>query len=185
MPLSEQSRQRLLGMAIDSIRHGLDHASPLNVVVSELPEELRAPRATFVTLERKKRLRGCIGMLEARFPLGVDVANNAFSAAFRDPRFSPLTESELEGLDIHISILSPPEPLPCRDEEDLLRKVRPNIDGLIIADGWHRATFLPSVWEQLSDPRDFIAELKMKAGLSPTHWSKTIRVERYTTESIP
>ena len=185
MPLSEQNRQRLLGIAMDSIRHGLAHAKPLDVLASELPDELRALRATFVTLELKKRLRGCIGMLEARFPLGVDVANNAFSAAFRDPRFTPLAGSELDGLDIHISILSPPEPLPCKDEEDLLKKVRPNIDGLIIADGWNRATFLPSVWEHLPDPRDFVAELKMKAGLTPEHWSTTMKVDRYTTESIP
>jgi len=185
MPLSDQSRQRLLGIALDSIRHGLAHARPLNVLVSDLPEELRATRATFVTVERKRKLRGCIGMLEANFPLGVDVANNAFSAAFRDPRFLPLTEDELEGLDIHISILSPPEPFPCKDEADLLTQLRPGIDGLIIADGWHHATFLPSVWEHVPDPREFVAELKMKAGLPPNHWSKTIKVERYTTESVP
>ena len=185
MPLADQTRQQLLGIAIDSIRHGLARGTPLEVDARQLPDDLRATRATFVTLERKKRLRGCIGMLEARFPLGVDVANNAFNAAFRDPRFPPLAEDELEGLDIHISILSPPEPLPCADEADLLEKIRPNVDGLIIADGWHHATFLPSVWEHLPKPRDFVAELKMKAGLAPDHWSKTLKVERYTTESVP
>ncbi|MFH0908698.1 MAG: AmmeMemoRadiSam system protein A [bacterium] len=184
MSLSNQSRQRLLAIAAKSIRHGLEHDEPASVKIADLPEELRATRATFVTLERRKQLRGCIGMLEARFPLGVDVANNAFSAAFRDPRFPPLTKNEMEGLDIHISILSPPEPLPCKDEQDLLAKLRPNIDGLIIADGWYHATFLPSVWEHLCDPRDFVTELKMKAGLAPDHWSKTLKVERYTTESV-
>ena len=96
----------------------------------------------------------------------------------------PHPEGEADALDIHISILSPPEALPCRDDDDLVGKLRPGIDGLIVSDGPYRATYLPAVWEELSDPREFVRELRMKAGLAQDHWSDTIRFERYTAESV-
>jgi uncharacterized protein len=182
--LTPAHKQQLLQLARESIRKGLCGES-LSVRAADFPEPLRAPRATFVTLQVDGQLRGCIGTLEARQPLAEDVASNACGAAFRDSRFPALTWPEFERLDIHVSILSPPEPLPFSSEEDLLAKLRPHVDGLILQDGFNRGTFLPSVWEQLPAPREFLRHLKLKAGLRPDYWSKNIRIQRYTTESVP
>jgi AmmeMemoRadiSam system protein A len=124
-------------------------------------------------------------MLSACRPLVVDVAENAFAAAFEDPRFPPLSENELEDLDIHISVLSPPEAMTIKDEANLIAQLRPGVDGLIIEDGARRATFLPAVWEDLPDRMDFLSHLKRKAGMRPDHWSRTFRAFRYAAESIP
>jgi AmmeMemoRadiSam system protein A len=177
-------RAVLLAVARDSIRHGLRTGRPLVVRPEDFPEKLREPGASFVTLHRGGRLRGCIGTLEAWRPLVTDVAENAFAAAFRDPRFMPLQPEELDDLHIHISVLGKPEPLVFDSEEDLLRQLRPGRDGLILQDGARKGTFLPSVWEELPDPRQFLAHLKLKAGLSPDHWSDSLRVWRYGTESF-
>jgi AmmeMemoRadiSam system protein A len=114
----------------------------------------------------------------------VDVAENAFSAAFRDPRFTPVGPNELDDLTVHISVLSKPEPITFANEDELLQQLRPGIDGLILRDGRNRGTFLPSVWESLPQPGEFLTHLKTKAGLPPNHWSDAIEVERYTTESF-
>jgi AmmeMemoRadiSam system protein A len=116
--------------------------------------------------------------------LVVDVADNAFAAAFRDPRFDPLAEWELDGLDLDISVLTPPEPMQFRDEPDLLRQLCPATDGLILEDRGRRGTFLPAVWQSLPEPELFLAELKHKAGLPATYWSPTIKVSRYRTETF-
>ena len=181
---SPDDRQALLGVARESIRHGLEHGSPLPVDPNRFSPRLRESGACFVTLRRSGSLRGCVGSLEATRPLVEDVAKNAFASAFRDSRFRPLGEEECAGLEIHLSILTPPEPLPCSSEADLLSKLRPGIDGLILRDGAHRATFLPSVWESLAKPKAFLAALKRKAGLGEDHWSDGIRFERYRTESV-
>lgn len=171
-------------VAAQSIRHGLAYGTPLPVRAGDFPAPLRPERATFVTLHRNDELRGCIGTLSAEKPLVEDVAWHAFAAAFEDPRFPAFREAELEGLRIHISVLSPASPLPAASEEELLRVLRVGVDGLILRDGWHRATFLPVVWESLPDPRQFLAHLKVKAGLPPDYWSDTLRFERYTTFSF-
>ncbi len=142
-------------------------------------------RATFVTLTIDAQLRGCIGTLEARRALVEDVASNAYSAAFEDPRFAPLERAEFERLDIHLSLLSAPEPIQFGSEKDLLAQIRPSLDGLVLEEGARRGTFLPSVWEQLPDPVEFLRHLKRKAGLPADYWSATLRVSRYTSESIP
>jgi len=177
-------RRSLLNLAEASIDFGLAHSRPLVVVIQEYPPLLREPRATFVTLQIKGQLRGCIGSLEPHRPLVADVAHNAYAAAFLDPRFSPLTSQERGLLDIHISILSLPTPMTFLSESDLLMQIRPGVDGLILEEQGRRGTFLPSVWESLPNPRDFLAHLKLKAGLPPNHWSQTVRVARYTTESF-
>lgn len=182
--LAPAHRQQLLQVADESIKKGLCGETPA-VRAADFPELLRVVRATFVTLHVEDKLRGCIGTLEARRTLVEDVASNAWSAAFRDPRFSALTWPEYERLDIHISILSLPEPMQFSSEEDLLAQLRPHVDGLIIEEGFFRGTFLPSVWEQVPEPREFLRHLKHKAGLHPDHWSSRIRVQRYTTESVP
>lgn len=182
--ISATGRARLLQVAGDSIRHGLVHQQPLPLRAADYPAELQPLRATFVTLHRYGELRGCIGILEAVRPLVEDVAYHAYAAAFEDYRFTPLTAAELEGLEIHISVLSPPEPLHFRSEAELLQQLRPGIDGLVLRDRGCRGTFLPSVWQSLREPREFLRHLKVKAGLPSDWWSDTLAVERYTTESF-
>lgn len=182
MSLNDSQRATLLKVARDSIAHGLETGRPLRLDLQNYPPELTVARATFVTLERQGQLRGCIGMLEAIRPLVEDVAENAFSAAFRDPRFPPLADDEFAELDLHISILSPAEPIGFSSEQDLIAQLKPGIDGLILQEGHRRGTFLPSVWEQLPDPRLFLRHLKQKAGLPPDYWSDTVKVSRYSSE---
>ena len=180
---STEQQQLLLDIARGSIAHGLAKKSPAKPPRG-LPAELKERRATFVTLQIGGRLRGCIGMLEACRPLAEDVAENAFAAAFRDPRFPPLSEIEFNDLEISISVLSPPEEMTFSSEEDLLAQIRPGIDGLILEEGVRKGTFLPSVWEQLPKKEAFLEHLKLKAGLSSGYWSDTLRIFRYITEYI-
>jgi len=182
--LKEKHKEWLLRLARESIRHGLKTGRPLPVELAPLPEEMKAVRASFVTLEAEAALRGCIGSLEARRPLAQDIAENAYAAAFQDPRFPPLREDELDGLDIHLSLLTPAEPVSFSSEQDLIAQLRPGVDGLILAEGGRRGTFLPSVWQQLPEPAEFLAHLKQKAGLPATYWSDSIKVYRYETEVI-
>ncbi|ADC61703.1 AmmeMemoRadiSam system protein A [Allochromatium vinosum] len=177
-------RAILLDIAARSIAHGLAHQRPLDLDPAEYPESLRAIRATFVTLERHADLRGCIGVLDAFRPLVTDVTRNAFAAAFEDPRFPPLRAAEYPELTLKLSVLTPAEPLTFGSEVELLAQIRPGVDGLILSDRGRRGTFLPSVWEQLPNPRDFLDHLKRKAGLPMGHWSDSLRVSRYGTESF-
>jgi hypothetical protein len=167
-----------------SIEHGLASGQPLIVTPSEYHRDLKAVRASFVTLQKNGQLRGCIGHLEAVQPVVVDVAENAFAAAFRDPRFSPLTAAEWPDVDVHLSLLTKPERMQFNDEADLIGQIRPGEDGLILQDGPNRGTFLPSVWESLPDPVDFLIHLKYKAGLAANHWSDRVEVYRYNAESF-
>lgn len=182
--LSDHHRQLMKELASNSIKHGLKYDQPSHVDLTSLADELIVQRATFVTLEKNGQLRGCIGMLEACRPLAEDIAENSYSAAFSDPRFPSLSEDELADLSIHISILNPAQEITCSSEAELIELLRPNIDGLILDDGIHRATFLPSVWESLPNPVDFIKHLKHKAGLPLDEWSSKIKAYRYTTESF-
>jgi AmmeMemoRadiSam system protein A len=183
-PLSSALRQELLGVAQASIEQGLTEGHPLHVHLDEYGPELQQERACFVTLHLRGSLRGCIGHLEAVQPLIKDVADNAYAAAFRDPRFPPVERKEVEGLEIHISILTPAHPMTFSSETELLSQLRPGIDGLILEEGARRGTFLPSVWESLPDSTSFLQQLKVKAGLSPGYWSNAIKVYRYQTESF-
>lgn len=185
MLLNKSQQQELLELAKASIAYGLEHGCPIPVNAEEYASELQVLRATFVTLEIKQQLRGCIGMLEPSRPLVVDIAENAFAAAFRDPRFPPLTASEYPQLAIHLSILGPTEAMKFDSEADLIQQLRPNIDGLIIQEGHRRGTFLPSVWESLPEPEDFLVHLKQKAGLPYNYWSDTLTVARYQCQIIP
>ncbi|MBI5579884.1 MAG: AmmeMemoRadiSam system protein B [Deltaproteobacteria bacterium] len=127
---------------------------------------------TFVTLKQNGRLRGCIGSLSASDPLAEGVRRNAISAAFHDPRFSPLTEKELGQVEIEVSVLTEPQPLPFSDPAHLLRRLRPDVDGVIIRQGYASATFLPQVWEQLPQKEDFLGHLCLKAGLPRDAWKR-------------
>lgn len=174
----------LLDLARASIRHGLQKGRPLAVALEGLAAELVASRASFVTLEIGGRLRGCIGSLEAWRPLVVDVVENAFAAAFRDPRFPPLRADEAEKLTIHLYLLTPPVAMLFSSEADLLAQLQPGVDGLILRDGSCRSTFLPSVWDELPTPQLFLTQLKRKAGLPADYWSPGVCILRYTSEMV-
>ncbi len=182
--LQEAHRLALLGVARQSIALGLNEGHPLGVDPADYAPELREPRAAFVTLLEFGQLRGCIGHLEAMQPLVKDVAENAFAAAYRDPRFPPVTSRELDRLHIEISVLTPAIPLTFASEQELLAQIEPGLDGLILEEDFARGTFLPSVWSSLPDPVDFMRHLKRKAGLPEDYWSNRLRVSRYRTESF-
>lgn len=175
----------LIDVARASIVHGFHTGKSFPIDPRDFAPDLREQQATFVTLKLGGRLRGCIGTLEAFRPLVVDLAENAFAAAFEDPRFPPLTSKEYGDIEIHLSLLSKPEPLPFKDEDDLLARLRPGVDGLIIADSFRRATFLPSVWEDLPDAADFLRHLKRKAGLAESATVAGMKAWRYSAESVP
>jgi hypothetical protein len=179
MNLSTAEQRSLLDLARESIAQGLKSGGPIQVDVSAFEPGLRQPGASFVTLKLNGNLRGCIGSLEAHQPLASDVARNAHAAAFSDPRFNRLTDDEFDRIELSISILTPAEELTFDDEQQLISMLRPGEDGLILTDKGHRGTFLPSVWEQLPEPREFLRHLKLKAGLPADHWSPSLRVSRY------
>lgn len=181
--LDAAGRGTLLDIARDAIHGGLAGRRP-ELNPENFPAPLRELRATFVTLEIGRALRGCIGTLEAHQPLALDTAENAYAAAFRDPRFPPLAHPEFERLELHISILNPAVPMRFLSERDLLGQLRPGIDGLILSERGRCATFLPAVWESFGDPWEFLAHLKVKAGLRPDYWSETIEISRYTVTSV-
>lgn len=141
---------------------------------------LDEPGAVFITLRRVDgQLRGCIGSIEARRPLLEDLRHNAVASAVRDPRFPPVGPAELEKLQIEVSCLTRPELIPAPSEADALRLLEPRLDGVILSYGGHRATFLPQVWTQLPEPRDFLHQLKKKAGLPVDFWAADVRLSRY------
>lgn len=179
--LGESECKQLLRVARESIAYGLAHGRPRPLAPAELSGVLASDGASFVTLRRAGALRGCVGSLEARQPLAIDTAKAAFSAAFRDNRFPPLGASEFPELEIEISVLSPMTRINARDRDELLQVLRPQVDGLLLEEARQRATFLPKVWEQLGDPRQFLAALLRKAGLGEDYWSPTLRLFRYQT----
>ena len=144
---------------------------------------LHQPGATFITLRRADgELRGCIGSLRATRPLIDDLRENTLAAAHRDPRFPPVEARELADLSLEVSLLDLPRPMAVADEAEAVARLRPGIDGVVLTYGPHRATFLPQVWESLRQPRDFLAQLKHKAGLPPDFWHPDLVLERYTVE---
>ena len=177
MPDRDYRARVLLAIA----REAIADAAP--VPCCEWSEEwLRERAATFVTLRAAGELRGCIGSIEAHRALGDDVAHNAHAAAYRDARFPPLDPLEREGLQVEVSILSPRQPLPAASEDDALACLRPGVDGLVLEFHEFRATFLPQVWDNLPDPRDFLAELRRKARLPARFWDPELKLSRYTVE---
>lgn len=183
--LAAGERRAVWELARLAVDHAVREGRPLPIDDAELSSPLRAPRACFVTLRTDDgALRGCVGSLEPRGSLALELSRAAHQAARRDPRFPPVEPAELPGLHLHVSVLSPPTSLPVADEAEALATLRPGVDGVTLRDGGRRATFLPDVWTQLPDPRAFLARLKRKAGLPADHWSPTTRLETYTTESI-
>lgn len=169
-----------LGQALLTIaRNAIEKKFGLETQTAMPHPALAKPGASFVTLIRQGRLRGCIGTLEAYRPLAADVAENAVSAALEDPRFPPLRQTELEQTRIEVSLLDMPEEMRFANEADALSQLRPGIDGLILRSGRYRATFLPQVWEALPTPKLFLEHLKLKAGLPANFWSPNLTLSRY------
>jgi AmmeMemoRadiSam system protein A len=185
--LSPEQGQLLVKLARQTLSQQLARQIPQNEIDS-LNAALTDPCfnascGTFVTLKIDGQLRGCIGNLTSNEPLRSGVRRNAINAAFHDPRFSPLRASELDCVSIEVSILSEPRPLYYRDASDLLKKLRPDIDGVILRKGPASATFLPQVWEQLPQPRDFLTHLCLKAGLASDAWQHSeLEVSTYQVQ---
>jgi len=182
--LSTDDKNCLLQTARKSIDYGLQHHRALPVEINEYNDLLKTQGASFVTLNLNKQLRGCIGTLEAHQPLITDVSEHAYAAAFEDPRFPKVTKEEVNLLEISISILTSPAAIQFTSEKDLLSQLIPNVDGIILESGFHKATFLPAVWEQLSNAEDFINHLKIKAGLDKHEWPDNLKISRYQAISI-
>ncbi len=179
--LDDESEGALLDIARSAIDEALLGQAPSPR--SALPASTSRPGASFVTVRRDGELRGCIGSMTPVRSVAADVAHNAV-AATRDPRLPPITPTELVDLDIKISVLTPLQPLDVTSRAELLAVLQPGVDGIAIGSGPNRATFLPSVWEQLPEPDDFLDQLWRKAGLKSRHWPDDLVVEHYRTVEI-
>jgi uncharacterized protein len=179
-----EEKKILLEIADKAIKNGLGELPSLVINTREFSANLQANGASFVTLKIADELRGCIGTLLAYQPLIADVAQNAFAAAFQDPRFNPLTIEEYPLIKKEISILSTPQTIECKNEEDLLKQLQPGIDGLILRDKGRTCTYLPAVWKLLPIKKVFLQQLKLKAGFAEDYWSDTIQFEHYTVETV-
>lgn len=183
--LSSQERQFLLSLARQSLEAGVQGLPLPELDVPGLSPALRASGASFVTLTKKGQLRGCIGALEAYQSLAEDVREHAVAAALEDFRFSPVQPNELPHIAIEISRLTQPQPLAYASSDDLLLKLRPGIDGVLLRDGFRRATFLPQVWEKIPDPATFLSYLCEKMNAPANLWQrKQLEVLTYQVEEF-
>jgi len=183
--LTLEEQKALLRMAREAIEHRVQKKKLPPMQIPSLTSNLSEQGASFVTLTIHGQLRGCIGALEAYQPLADDVREHALAAAFEDPRFPPLREDELSKIQIEVSRLTRPVPLDYKDADDLISKLRPHIDGIILKDGLRRATFLPQVWEKLPEPSEFMDNLCYKMGAAHQLWrSKHLDVFTYQVEEF-
>jgi len=183
--LTDQEGIYLLSMARKTIEKRLFNQKDDDQGDPDLSPRYSERRGTFVTLTINEGLRGCIGHIIPGESLIEGIRVNAINAAFRDPRFSPLSKEEWGDVKVEISILTEPKGLPYLDADDLLNKLRPGIDGVIIKKGFRQATFLPQVWEQLPDKKDFLTHLCMKAGLDGHAWKKErLEVSLYQAQAF-
>ena len=184
--LTPEERGVLLQLARESIESVARGQDPPRVDTDAVPEALQRPGASFVTLNKGANLRGCVGSLEARRSLVLDVQENGLGAAFRDPRFAPVRPEEVPDLHIEISVLSEPRRLAYSSTQELLGSIRPGVDGVVVERDWHRATFLPQVWEKLPEKDLFLERLCLKAGLLADAYRRgdldvfTYQVEKFT-----
>jgi AmmeMemoRadiSam system protein A len=175
--MTPEQGQALLRLARASIVSGFGGAAPPE------PDEawLNAPGATFVSLHQHGDLRGCVGNLRPLPTLHESVVRNARAAAFDDSRFAPLDARELAGTRLEVTVLSPLEKVPVDSEEDALAKLRPGIDGVVLSYQGRNAVFIPQMWDQLPDPKEFLFHLKRKAHF-PSDWRPGMSIERFTAE---
>lgn len=183
--LTPEEKQFLLKLARQSLEKGVCGENLPQIDIESLSPRMRALGASFVTLTQRGNLRGCIGALEPYQPLAEDVREHAVAAALDDYRFQPVRPEELPEIEIEISRLTIPTPLEYSRSEELLQRLRPGIDGVIIHDGFRRATFLPQVWDKISDAEIFLSQLCMKMGSSADVWRhKKLSVEIYQVEEF-
>lgn len=183
MTLSETEKRQLLLVAREAILHGFNCQQRRRVNAADYSLALQTRAASFITLTITGNLRGCVGSTESHRSLVEDVTHNAYSAAFEDRRFPPLSSEEYPALEVQTSILSPKEAVLFSSEDDLLRQLRPSIDGLLIEKSERGATFLPSVWASFPDPRQFLDQLKRKARIDDADLG-SLKAWRYTTVSF-
>ena len=183
--LSPEEQQTLLRLARDAMTRGVKGEKMPPLDTSLLPARLREQGASFITLTVRGELRGCIGALEPYQPLAEDVYEHAVAAALEDPRFPPVRKDELNRIRIEVSRLTRPSPVEYKDADDLLSKLRPHVDGVILRDGHRRATFLPQVWEKIPDPAEFLNHLCQKMGVIENLWrTKHLEVFIYQVEEF-
>ena len=182
---SEADRATLLQLARQALSAAVRGEATPTINYALLSDNLKKSGASFVTLTIQDELRGCIGTLEANESFVDDVVRHAVAAGLEDYRFPPVQPDELDRIKIEISHLTQPVILSYLDSDDLIKKLRPGIDGVILRDGWHRATFLPQVWEKLPDPVEFLSHLCYKMGVSPNLWrQKKLEIQVYTVEEF-
>ncbi len=183
--LTNDEQQTLLRLAREALSRGVaGHTMPL-LDLKSLTPSLRANGASFVTLTIGGELRGCIGALEPYQPLADDVREHAVAAALEDPRFPPVSPQEVDRIEIEVSRLTFPKALEYSNAEDLMGRLRPHIDGVILRDGFRRATFLPQVWEKIPDKADFLDNLCLKMGEAPDTWRRRhLDVQVYEVEEF-
>ena len=183
--LTSEEKQTLLQIARQALDLGVRGEKLPLLDEAILTPCLREMGASFVTLTVRSDLRGCIGALEPYQPLADDVREHAIAAALEDPRFPPVQPKELNQIEIEVSRLTVPTRLEYKDADDLLAKLNPNVDGVILRDGYRRATFLPQVWKQIPDKAEFLGELCYKMGASPNAWrQKHLEVLIYHAEEF-
>jgi len=183
--LTEEEGKHLVETARKTIQKALFNPKDKSEQESLGSPKFQERRGTFVTLTLNGALRGCIGHIIPQESLIEGVRVNAMNAAFRDPRFRPLSQNEFEKIKVEVSILTAPKPLAYTDANDLLAKLRPGTDGLIIRQGYHQATFLPQVWEQLPNKKDFLTHLCLKAGLAGEAWAyDKLEVHTYQVQAF-
>jgi AmmeMemoRadiSam system protein A len=183
--LAPEEKQALLKLARQSLEAGVRGSRLPKLDPATLTPTLLAEGASFVTLTIHGDLRGCIGALEPYQPLAEDVREHAVAAALEDPRFPQVQENELAKIQIEVSRLTLPKPLEYKDSGDLIGKLRPGLDGVILRDGFRRATFLPQVWEKIPDAEVFLANLCQKMGAAPDTWKrKHLEVLVYQVEEF-
>ena len=183
--LTLEEQKILLRLAREAMERGVKGQELPPLDLPSLPPRLREEGSSFITLTLYGQLRGCIGSLEPYQSLAEDVREHAVAAALKDPRFPPVREDELSGIRLEISRLTRPIPLEYQEVSDLLSKLNPFVDGVILRDGFHRATFLPQVWEKIPDCADFLSNLCYKMGANPNLWRmKHLDVLTYKVEEF-
>lgn len=182
--LEQSERSRLLELARDSIARGLSSPAPEPLPEGGWSSRLLVPTAAFVTLTLSGGLRGCRGTTEPQRSLAEEVWRSAWLSAFADPRFPPMVSQEVSSLRIAVSVLTALEPIACTSEAELVESLVPGVDGLVLRCGVARATFLPAVWQSVNEPREFVRQLRRKAGLYGLLWPRGMAAFRYRTETF-
>jgi uncharacterized protein len=181
--LGPREQELLLGLARQALQAVVCGQEAPSIIELNLPPALLRPAACFVTLTAEGGLRGCIGSLQPNAPLYQTVRLRAAQAACEDVRFPPVQPDDVPGLHIEISVLTPLQRLDYDRPPDLLRRLRPGVDGLLLALGGNSATFLPQVWQQAPEPETFVSRLCEKLGAVPDAW-RCLRFEAYTYQAF-